>query len=40
MVDGDVRHMAVDGDGERPVHRRRSLMKLISHEFLLLVGSV
>ena len=40
MVDGDVRHMAVDGDGERPVHRRRSLMKLISHEFLLLVDSM
>jgi hypothetical protein len=36
MVDGDVRYMAVDGDGERPVHRRRSLMKLINHEFLLL----
>jgi hypothetical protein len=36
MVDGDVRYMTVDGDGERPVHRRRSLMKLISHEFLLL----
>jgi hypothetical protein len=32
--------MAVDGDGKRPVHRRRSLMKLISHEFLLLIDSV
>jgi hypothetical protein len=37
MVDGDVCHMAVDGKGERPVHRRRPLRKLISHEFLLLI---